>query len=121
VAAQPLSNGRNVSGSWAVTETLKAQSGSFALGRQFSWLSVNDIRRMLDLEPVGPEGDVYRTPTNMQPISDGSSDKEMMMGNARERCAGPVNGGRIMPSGIVNRPSNVLSEIQANDAGKPGL
>ena len=45
----------------------------------------------------------------------------MMMGKARERCAGPVNGGRIMPSGIVNRPSTVLSEIQANGAGKPGL
>ena len=76
MAAPPFSNGRNVSGSWAVTETLKAQSRSFALGRQFSWLSVNDIRRLLDLEAVGPEGDVYLTPTNMQPISDGSSDKE---------------------------------------------
>jgi HK97 family phage portal protein len=39
-----------------VRANLEAQYRSFALGRQFGWLSVNDIRRLIDMEPSGPEG-----------------------------------------------------------------
>lgn len=35
---------------------------AYAVGRQWGWLSVNDIRRLEDLPPIGPEGDVYLQP-----------------------------------------------------------
>lgn len=41
---------------------------SYATGRQWGWLSANDIRELEDMNPLpGEQGDVYLTPTNMQP------------------------------------------------------
>lgn len=40
---------------------------AYGLGRQWGWLSVNDIRKLEDLEPIGEVGDAYLTPLNMQP------------------------------------------------------
>lgn len=45
----------------AITERYKA----FALGRQWGWLSVNDILRMLNKPGIGPKGDRYLEPVNM--------------------------------------------------------
>ena len=42
----------------------KARFESYALGRQWGWLSVNDIRALEDLPPVDG-GDVYLQPMNM--------------------------------------------------------
>lgn len=40
---------------------------AFALGRQWGWLSVNDIRRMENQEPLeGGRGDIYLEPMNMK-------------------------------------------------------
>ncbi len=50
---------------------------AYAKGRQWGWLSVNDIRRLENLPPI-PGGDVYLTPMNMldvtgKPISGASN------------------------------------------------
>ncbi|EAV3687736.1 phage portal protein [Salmonella enterica] len=42
----------------------KSRYESYALGRQWGWLSVNDIRRMENMPPV-KGGDTYLTPLNM--------------------------------------------------------
>lgn len=42
----------------------KSRYESYALGRQWGWLSVNDIRRMENLPPIAG-GDTYLTPLNM--------------------------------------------------------
>lgn len=42
----------------------KSRYESYALGRQWGWLSVNDIRRMENMAPVAG-GDTYLTPLNM--------------------------------------------------------
>lgn len=42
----------------------KSRYESYALGRQWGWLSVNDIRRMENLTPING-GDKYLTPLNM--------------------------------------------------------
>lgn len=42
----------------------KSRYESYALGRQWGWLSVNDIRRMENMAPV-EGGDTYLTPLNM--------------------------------------------------------
>lgn len=45
----------------------RAQAEAFAKGRQWGWLSVNDIRRLRDEDPIGPQGDIYLSPMNMVP------------------------------------------------------
>ena len=44
----------------------KARMDGYQLGRQGGWYSVNDIRRKEDMAPIGPEGDIYLSPMNMQ-------------------------------------------------------
>jgi HK97 family phage portal protein len=43
----------------------KSMADAFAVGRQWGWLSVNDIRRLLNMNSIGPAGDIYLTPLNM--------------------------------------------------------
>lgn len=45
----------------------KSMSEAFAIGRQWGWLSVNDIRRLLNMNPV-VGGDTYLQPMNMVPV-----------------------------------------------------
>jgi len=42
----------------------KSMAESFAVGRQGGWLSVNDVRRLLNLNSI-PNGDIYLQPMNM--------------------------------------------------------
>lgn len=37
---------------------------AYAIGRQWGWLSANDIRRLEDMDPI-PDGDQYLVPVNM--------------------------------------------------------
>ena len=41
---------------------------SYAIGRNWGWLSVNEIRAMENLEPI-PGGEVFLQPLNMQPLN----------------------------------------------------
>jgi len=43
----------------------QTQMTSYAIGRQWGFLSVNDIREDLGLNNIGPEGDTFLYPTNM--------------------------------------------------------
>lgn len=47
----------------------KDRNEGYAKGRQWGWWSVNDIRRMENLNPIGPEGDIYLQPINMADAS----------------------------------------------------
>jgi HK97 family phage portal protein len=49
----------------------KTRAEAYAAGRQWGWLSVNDIRRLENMKPLGPEGDIYLTPSNMTDSSAG--------------------------------------------------
>lgn len=44
---------------------LKDRFDSYGIGRQWGWLSVNDIRRLESQNAIGPEGDRYLEPVNM--------------------------------------------------------
>lgn len=39
----------------------------YALGKQWGWFSTNDVRRLEDMNPIGPDGDRYLVPMNMAP------------------------------------------------------
>ena len=46
---------------------LKSRYDAYAIGRNWGWLSVNDVRRAEDMNPVATGGDEYLTPLNMTP------------------------------------------------------
>jgi len=55
-----------------VEDRLRGDFGSmmtgFSVGRQNGFLSINDIRRKLKLDPIGPEGDVYLAAAGTQDV-----------------------------------------------------
>lgn len=53
----------------------KSRADAYATGRQWGWLSVNDIRRLENLPGIGPKGDRYLEPTNMVEAGSGESQK----------------------------------------------
>lgn len=42
----------------------KSRAEAYAAGRQWGWLSVNDIRKLENMSPI-PNGDIYLQPSNM--------------------------------------------------------
>jgi phage portal protein BeeE len=42
---------------------------SYAVGRQWGWLSVNDIRQLENMNKISEGGDVYMQPMNMTDVS----------------------------------------------------
>ncbi len=46
----------------------EARAQFYASGRQWGWLSINDIHRKENMNPIGPKGDVYLNPLNMVPV-----------------------------------------------------
>lgn len=44
----------------------KTTMEGFAIGKQWGFFSTNDVLRELDMDLIGPEGDVYFAPVNMQ-------------------------------------------------------
>lgn len=51
----------------------KSRAESYAAGRQWGWLSVNDIRRLENLKPI-PNGDRYLEPENMKEAGEDKQD-----------------------------------------------
>lgn len=47
---------------------LKSRYEAYGIGRDKGFLNVNEIRRMENLNPIGPEGDTYLQPLNMTPL-----------------------------------------------------
>ena len=41
-----------------------SRAQAYAAGRQWGWLSVNDIRRLENMDGIGPAGDIYIQPLN---------------------------------------------------------
>ena len=52
----------------------KTRMQGYAWGRQWGWLSVNDIRRLENQPGIGPEGDQYLVPLNMGPAGAAGGD-----------------------------------------------
>ncbi len=52
----------------------KTRWQGYTQGRQWGWMSVNDIRRLENMRPIGPAGDVYLQPMNMTPTGQPGAD-----------------------------------------------
>lgn len=55
---------------------IKTRYEAYAQGRQWGWLSVNDILRMENRNGIGPAGDRYVEPLNMVPVGTGADSRE---------------------------------------------
>lgn len=51
---------------------IESRYRAYATARQWGWLSVNDIRRLENMEPI-PGGDSYLMPLNMMPVNPGGN------------------------------------------------
>lgn len=49
---------------------MAARYAAYSQGRQWGWLSVNEIRRKENMNPIGEQGDVYLQPVNMVPAGE---------------------------------------------------
>ena len=55
----------------------KTRMQGYAWGRQWGWLSVNDICRLENMPTIGPAGDVYLVPLNMSPTGAPGADGQI--------------------------------------------
>lgn len=46
---------------------IASRYAAYATGRQWGWLSANDVLAKEDENPIGPQGDIYLAPQNMAP------------------------------------------------------
>lgn len=77
---------------------LKARYEAYAIGRQWGWLSVNDILRWENENGIGSAGDRYIEPLNMVPVGSGSDRRDSHDGVQKSiaflRESVAANGGR---------------------------
>jgi hypothetical protein len=69
---------------------MKERYDAYATARQWGWMSVNEVREKENLGNLGPEGDIYLTPSNMV--------------NSKE-AQGGGNGANAPPGAQPNKPS----------------
>lgn len=67
---------------------VEKRNKSYATGRQWGWLSINDIRGFENMNPIGPAGDVYLTPLNMIPAGEEDAQVQALLkGKSAEPAA----------------------------------
>lgn len=62
----------------------KSMAEAFATARQWGWMSVNDIRRLLNMNGIGSAGDIYLEPLNMKEAGTKSEDNKKMVNEIQE-------------------------------------
>lgn len=80
---------------------IAARYNAYAMGRQWGWLSVNDILREEKRNTIGPAGDRYVEPLNMVPVGTGSKDRDPRDRKAIEKSIAFLHGsveGRNSPT-----------------------
>ena len=62
---------------------IKTRYDAYGIGRQWGWLSPNDIREFENMNPI-PGGDEYLSPVNMQPLGTPPAAKQLPAGDDDE-------------------------------------
>lgn len=68
---------------------IQTRYGAYATARQWGWLSINDIRRFENMNPIGPDGDIYLTPLNMIPAGEEDAQLKALMKGKDEPAKKP--------------------------------
>jgi len=61
----------------------KSMAEAFAAGRQWGWMSVNDIRKLLNMNSI-PNGDIYLEPLNMGEAGKNEAENKKMVNDMKE-------------------------------------
>lgn len=69
----------------------KTRWGGYMQGRQWGWLSVNDVRRLENMPDIGEQGDVYLQPMNMTPAGQPAADNPAKPGKPDPEADDPEN------------------------------
>jgi HK97 family phage portal protein len=93
------------------------QAAMYTAGKQGGWFSTNDIRKKMNEDPIGPEGDIYYEPLNMQPA--GTEPEEPQSPTAGLAMQGPP--GPPGPQGLPGPKGERGAPGPIGDRGPPGL
>ncbi|MBW4985087.1 phage portal protein [Mameliella sp. CS4] len=80
---------------------LEARYKAYALGRQWGWLSVNDVLALEKRNGIGRAGDRYVEPLNMVPVGTGTSERER---DSQESINKSISFLRASAGGVRGRP-----------------
>lgn len=91
---------------------IKSRYEAYSIGRQWGWLSVNDILKEERRNGIGPAGDRYVEPLNMVPVGTGHNererDKRASIDSSIEFLHGTVGGRRR----LFRKPQQRMELIQ---------
>ncbi len=90
---------------------LESRYRAYAIGRQWGWLNINDVRRLENMNAV-PGGETYLEPMNMVPAGSGSG------AGRSEKDSGRKNGGVPGNQGIGGGRMNGI-EMNGHTSGVP--
>jgi len=62
---------------------------AYATGRQWGWLTVNDILALEEMNLIGPEGDIHLQPLNMIPATAANAEDPQVLGFAPQKEPAP--------------------------------
>ncbi|MEV7268413.1 phage portal protein [Micromonospora aurantiaca] len=93
---------------------LQTRYAAYAQGRQWGWLSANDVKRREDEDPIDG-GDTYLTPVNMLP-SGGAQPPNNRSGGRRRRAVPVIPAGAAMVA--LYPPADVAAALEV-DGGLP--
>lgn len=85
---------------------IESRYRAYAIGRNWGWLSVNEVRAKENLNGIGEDGDVYLQPLNMQPA--GEPEEPSEQNQPRRALAARLEKQLILPG-------NVRSEAEHRD------
>lgn len=119
--------GRNSRSSLSTSINLKGllradtdtRNRAYALGRQWGWMSVNDIRKLEDMPPI-EGGDEYLTPLNMEPANGENTNSQNTPSDGREEVLNMPQGSiailvKDVCDRVVTRELNQLDQFAKRD------
>lgn len=101
----------------------KTRFEAYGTGRQWGWLSVNDIRRLENMNPI-PEGDVYLQPSNMVDASDPTPEPVPFappISNAAvdDRAASVALMARAAAERVLRKESSAIQRLEKRHVADP--
>jgi HK97 family phage portal protein len=98
---------------------LKTRFEAYATARNGGWYSVNDIRRLENDPPIGPEGDIYLQPSNMTDAADPQPAQPAPFPAQQDRAAQLALVARATAERAMRKEQAAVARIERRYAGDP--
>jgi HK97 family phage portal protein len=97
----------------------KTRFDAYQSARMAGWLSVNEIRRLENLNGIGPEGDVYLQPSNMTDAADPQPAQPAPFPAQQDRAAQLALVARATAERAMRKEQAAVARIERRYAGDP--